>query len=146
MTKISKLLDDKDGEVWSISPDSMVFGALEQMEVRGVGALVVLDGDKLVGIVSERDYARKVFLKGRSSKDTQVKDIMTEKVFYTTPDKDIQECMAIMTSNNFRHIPVMEDKRLVGMISLADIVKVILEEQQYKIEHLEHAMLWDESY
>ena len=146
MTKIAKLLSDKGADVWFLSPESTVYGALEQMEAREIGALAVMVEDKLVGIVSERDYARKVFLKGRSSKDTLVKDIMTEKVFYITPDTDIQECMAIMTQNHFRHLPVMEDKKLVGMISLGDVVKVILEEQQYKIEHLEHAMLWDESY
>ncbi|MDH5570363.1 MAG: CBS domain-containing protein [Gammaproteobacteria bacterium] len=146
MTKVANLLSEKGKEVWSISPDSMVFDALQLMETREVGALAVVVGDKLVGVVSERDYARKVFLKGRSSKETRVKDIMTEKVFYTTPDKDMQECMAVMTQNHCRHLPVIENKKLVGMVSLGDVVKVILKEQQYKIEHLEQALLWDESY
>ncbi|MCW9024597.1 MAG: CBS domain-containing protein [Gammaproteobacteria bacterium] len=148
MVNVNKLLTNKGNgnDVWNIAPDATVFSALELMEEKSVGALaVVLDG-KLVGILSERDYARKVFLKGRSSKDTRVKDIMSTQVYYVEPEYSIEQCMAVMTEHHVRHLPVLENKSLVGMISLGDVVKEIISEQKIKIKELENYITWEESY
>ena len=116
------------------------------MDDKGVGALAVVQNDGLVGIISERDYARKVILKDRSSKETKVKEIMSTRVFHTFPEQKIEECMAVMTEHHIRHLPVIKDNKLVGMISLGDVVKEIISEQQFKIEQLEHTISWEESY
>ena len=116
------------------------------MDEKGIGALAVTHNDNLVGILSERDYARKVILKGRSSKETSVDEIMTRDVLYTYPEQDIEDCMVMMSEHHIRHMPVMHNKVLVGMISLGDVVKQIIKDQKIKIEHLEQTITWGESY
>lgn len=146
MATIDKILAHKGSDAWYISPDATVFNAIKEMDSKGVGALPVVLGEKLIGIISERDYARKVILKDRSSKETLVKDIMSTKVFHTFPKQKVVECMAVMTEHHIRHLPVVLDEKLVGMISLGDVVKEIISEQQFKIEQLEHTISWEESY
>jgi len=146
MANVDVLLNNKDQGVWSISPKSTVFDAIKLMEEKSIGALAVTKDDDLVGIISERDYARKVFLKGRSSHDTKVEDIMTSDVIFTHPEQDIEDCMVLMSEYHIRHLPVMQDKVLVGMISLGDVVKQIIKDQKIKIKHLEKTITWGESY
>ena len=114
---INSILKHKGGEIWSVSPDQSVYEAIEEMADKGVGALLVISEDKLVGIISERDYARRVILKGRSSKDTQVKEIMTSLVIHVTPHQTLDECMTIMTNRHIRHLPVMEGGAFTGIWS-----------------------------
>jgi len=132
------ILKHKGGEIWSVSPDQSVYEAIEKMADKEVGALLVISEGKLVGVVSERDYARKVILKGRSSKDTLVKEIMTSQVMHINPHQSVDECMNIMTNHRIRHLPVMEAEQLVGMISIGDLVKWIITEQEETIKQLEH--------
>jgi CBS domain-containing protein len=146
MSTIEKLISSKDSDVWTISPDDSVYEAIKQMNDHSVGALPVVLGDKLVGIISERDYARKVILNDRSSKETQVKDIMTTRVFHTFPKQKIEECMAVMSEHHIRHLPVLVDEKLVGIISIGDVVKDIISEQKFKIEQLENTISWSETY
>ena len=146
MTKVGNLINSKNGEIWSVHPDSSVFDAVKLMDEKGIGTVIVLVDGELAGIMSERDYARKVVLKDRSSRGTMVKDIMTRRVFHTLPEQSLEECMAVMTQHHIRHLPVMDQNRVVGMISIGDIVKNIIEAQQYQIEHLEHCITWGESY
>jgi len=116
-----------------------VYRALELMSEKHVGALMVLDGERhLIGVVSERDYARKIALEGKSSKDTPVRDIMTTKLFCVTPKEDIEQCMALMTDKSVRHLPVLDGERLDGVISIGDVVKSMLSQQEFIIEQLEH--------
>ncbi len=136
MTKVKEILALKGHNVWSIEPDATVYDAMRHMADKGVGALLVLEGEKLKGIVSERDYARKVILQGRSSRTTRVSEIMTARVAYAELDQDIEECMAIMTEERVRHLPVMEAGRVVGIISIGDLVKSIIAEQKFMIEQL----------
>lgn len=138
MSRISELLTDRSETVWSVSPDQSVLDAIRLMALKGIGAVVVLDGGKLVGILSERDYARKVILEDRSSRDTPVSDIMTRDVVTVTLDSSVADCMSLMTNNFFRHLPVVEGDRIAGMISIGDLVKAVIKEQQYTIEQLEH--------
>jgi IMP dehydrogenase len=138
MTTVKQILDTKGYTVWSIHPHESVFAAIEQMAEKEVGALVVLADDALVGIISERDYARKVILKGRSSHETTVQDIMTPHVIYVRLDQSIEECMALVTERRIRHLPVLDNRRVVGIISIGDLVKTIIAEQQFMIEQLEH--------
>ncbi len=138
MPTVKQILDTKGYAVWSIHPQESVFAAIQQMAEKGVGALVVLEGDALVGIISERDYARKVILKGRSSHETVVREIMTSHVICVRLDQSIEECMAIVTERRIRHLPVLDSERLVGIISIGDLVKTIIAEQQFIIEQLEH--------
>jgi CBS domain-containing protein len=137
MTTVNAVLEAKGRSLHSISPDASVFDALKKMADHNVGALIVLDNDKLVGIISERDYARKVMLMGKTSPDTSVRDIMLTKVVCTKPEQTVQECMAIMTFRSVRHLPVLDHKSVVGIVSIGDLVKTIISDQQFVIEQLE---------
>lgn len=138
MKIVNQLLQAKGHEIWSVTPDTTVYDALKLMADKNVGALLVLEAEKLVGIFSERDYARKVILKGRSSKNTPVKDIMSSEVFFVRCDQSIDECMTLMTNKRVRHLPVLESKELVGLISIGDVVKAIISEQEFTIKQLEN--------
>lgn len=137
MTIVAQILQIKGHAIWSIAPDATVYAALELMAAKDVGALLVLEHDRLVGILSERDYARKVVLKGKLSKDTQVREIMTDAVFFVHPDQTIDECMALMTTKRVRHLPVIDHGKLVGVISIGDVVKELIAHQQSLIHELE---------
>jgi CBS domain-containing protein len=119
--QVKKLLDKKGHDVYSVSPDATVYDALKLMAEKEIGALVVLEDGKMVGILSERDYARKIILKGKASKDTTVREIMTSEVIHTRPDEKVRKCLSLMTKHHFRHIPVLEDGRLVGILSIEDV-------------------------
>ena len=138
MGKVRNILEEKGRKVVSISPEVTVFGALEVMQEKNIGGLLVMDGEKLVGIFTERDYSRKVILKGKSSKNSLIKDLMTPNPITVTPDATIEDCMHLMTNKYIRHLPVVEDERVVGVISIGDVVRFIIDEQRYIIEHLEH--------
>jgi CBS domain-containing protein len=138
VSNVSEILKNKGHDVWSIRPDATVFDAVKLMADRQVGALLVMDGDKLVGIVTERDYARKVILEGRSSQQTRVRDVMTTRVLCVSPERTVQECMALMTDKRARHLPVLSHKRVVGVVSIGDLVKAVIEDQKILIEHLQH--------
>ncbi len=138
MEKVTQILERKGKEVWSIHPESKVFDALKLMAEKGVGALLVIEDENVVGIFSERDYARKVVLVGRSSKEVPVKEIMSSKVFYVEPGQDVGECMALMTNKKIRHLPVLDDGALSGIISIGDVVKAIIGEKEYMIDQLIH--------
>jgi CBS domain-containing protein len=131
------LLDRKGREVFSIDPGAAVLDAVRMMADRHVGALLVMQGDNLTGIISERDYARKVILLGRSSADTPVRDIMSAPVLTVQPETTVEKCMQIMTEQRVRHLPVAEGGRIVGMVSIGDLVKAVIAEQQQQIEQLE---------
>ncbi len=138
MTTVSMILHVKGHEVWRVTPDTSVFDALGVMAEKNVGALAVLEEDKLVGMFSERDYARKVILEGKSSKKLSVEEIMSAEVVSVNPSQSIDECMALMTNKRIRHLPVLEGNHLVGMISIGDVVKVIISEREDMIKHLEN--------
>lgn len=138
MQTVQQLLDEKGHEVWSIPPDALVYDAVAQMAEKEIGALMVIESGRVVGLVSERDYARKVVLKGRFSRETQVRDIMTTRVVYAHLEQSVEECMAILTDQRVRHLPVMEQGRLVGIISIGDLVKAIITEQKFIIDQLVH--------
>ncbi len=138
MKTVNQLLEGKGENVWSANPQMTVYEALEMMSEKNVGALVVLKEEKLVGIFSERDYARKVILKGKSPMDTLVGDIMSRKVTCVRRDQSIEDCMALMTDKRVRHLPVLQDNRVVGVISIGDVVKDIISEQEFIIGQLEN--------
>lgn len=138
MKTVRQLLATKGSEVVSVSPESNVLDALKLMAQREIGAVLVLEAGRLVGIMSERDYARKVILKGKSSADTKVREIMTERVMYARPEQTVPECMALMTEKRVRHLPVLDGDRLVGVLSIGDLVKETISEQEFIIRQLEN--------
>ncbi len=138
MNTIRQLLQAKGHDIWSARPDTSVYDALQLMAEHNIGALLVLDGDDLVGIFSERDYARKVVLKGKTSRGTTVGEIMSLRVSCVRSDQTIEESMALMTDKRIRHLPVLEDDKLVGLISIGDVVKAVISEQEFIIGQLEN--------
>lgn len=141
MKTVAQVLESKAQEVVSVSPDSSVYDALAQMAERQVGAVLVLERGTLVGILSERDYARKVVLLGKTSRDTTVREIMTERVVCVRPTNMLDECMALMTDKRVRHLPVLDGNRVTGVISIGDVVKEMIAEQKFIIEQLEHYIM-----
>ncbi len=137
MATVAQLLQAKGSDVWTIPPDASVYQAIELMAEKGVGALLVVEGTKLVGIVSERDYARKVILQGKSSRDTPVRAIMTDRVHYVGAEQTVEECMALMTAKRIRHLPVLTENRLAGIVSIGDLVKSVISDQEIRIQQLE---------
>ncbi len=138
MTTVKQVLDKKGNDVHLIHPGASVFDALKLMAENDIGSLVVLEDDKLVGIITERHYAREIVLKGKTSPGTLVRDIMSTKVICARPDQSVEECMAVMTARAVRHLPVLEDGRLVGIVSIGDMVKSVIGDQKFIIEQLEH--------
>jgi len=139
MKLVKHLLDAKGRHVVSISPEDSVFDAIKMMADRAIGSLVVMDGDaQLIGIITERDYARKVIIQGRSSRDTPVAEVMTTNVMTAACDHTVYECMELMTEKKIRHLPVLEDGRVIAMVSIGDLVQAIIADQREAIEHLEH--------
>ncbi|MCZ8221817.1 MAG: CBS domain-containing protein [Acidovorax sp.] len=139
MTSVAKILQSKpDAIVHTIAPTALVFDALKLMADKGIGALLVTEGETIAGIFTERDYARKIALMGRTSSVTQVRDVMTTAVRFVRPDQTSEQCMQIMSTGRLRHLPVVDNGKLVGMISIGDLVKDIISEQKFIIEQLEH--------
>ena len=137
MRTLMQLLQAKGGEVYAIAPDARVYDALKLMAEKDVGALVVVEAGRLAGIISERDYARKVILQGKSSNDIPVREIMTARVVTVQPSQSVEDCMALMTSRRVRHLPVTEGERLIGVLSIGDLVKEVIAEQEQTIRQLE---------
>lgn len=138
MKTVAQLLDDKERQVWSIGPDASVYEALVLMAEKQIGALLVIDDTGMVGLISERDYARSVILRGRTSKDTKVSEVMTRRVVCTRPNHTLEEAMALMTDKRVRHLPVVAEGKVVGLISIGDLIKSIISEHKFIIEQLEH--------
>ncbi|MCB1588148.1 MAG: CBS domain-containing protein [Xanthomonadales bacterium] len=136
MQTVGQLLERKGNDIYSVSPDSTMFQAITEMAERGVGALLVMEGERMVGVISERDYARKVVLKGRASKETPVRDVMTATVISTDEQATVDRCMRLMTDHRIRHLPVLRGDQVVGMLSIGDLVKAIISDQQFQIEQL----------
>ncbi len=141
MSTVRNILQKKGNAVFSVSPDSSVYDALETLENKNLGGLVVVENGKLIGIFTERDYARKVILKGRSSKETLVRDIMSSHPIYVTPDSTVSDCMQLMSDKFIRHLPVLENDQLIGVISIGDLVRYIINEKDFIIENLEHYIM-----
>jgi CBS domain-containing protein len=142
MKTVKHILEAKGSAVHTIGPDDSVLDALEQMAEQEVGALVVTEGEgRIVGLLSERDYARKVVLLGRFSKETPIRDIMTTEVVCVSPEQSVDTCMGLMTQKRFRHLPVVMDDQLTGIISIGDVVKAIIEDQQFAIDELQHYIM-----
>ena len=138
MSSIREILKRKGNEVWSVTSKSTVYDALSLMAEKSIGAVLVVDNDNLIGIMSERDYARKIILKGKSSKEVLVEEIMSPRVVYVDIDTDIEECMALMINKRIRHIPVYENKKLSGIISIGDVVKALIDKKEIVINELEN--------
>ncbi len=137
MNEVRDVLAHKGELIWSVSPDATVFETLQLLADRDIGAVLVMSGGRTVGIFSERDYARQVILKGKASKDTPVREVMTSRVVYVTVDESLDNCMALMTDKRIRHLPVLEGDRVVGVVSIGDVVKALISEKQFLIEQLE---------
>ncbi len=137
MNFVSQILKDKKEKIWSVSPRETAYEALQIMSDQNLGALLVIDKRGVVGIFSERDYARKVILKGKSSKTTPVSELMTKKVLYIDPGTTVEDCMALMTEKNVRHLPVIEKNQLVGLVTVGDVLKQLIEDQKFEIQELE---------
>jgi CBS domain-containing protein len=138
MMTLRQVLHEKGKNIWTVHPDATVYDALQLMADKNIGAVLVLENGNLTGIMSERDYARKVILEGKSSRETTVREIMTDKVLYVRPEQTIEECMAIMTEKHFRHLPVLEDGVVIGVISIGDVVHAVISEQKFIIHQLEN--------
>jgi len=137
MNFVSQILKNKKEKIWSVSPRETAYDALQIMSDQNLGALLVIDKRGVVGIFSERDYARKVILKGKSSKTTPVSELMTKKVLYVDPGTSVEDCVALMTEKNVRHLPVIEKKQLVGIVTVGDVLKQLIEDQKFEIQELE---------
>ena len=137
MNFVSQILKTKGSKIWSIAPQETAYKALQLMSEKNLGALLVIDKGKVVGVFSERDYARKVILKGKSSKTTHVSELMTKEVLYVDPGTSVEDCMVLMTEKCVRHLPVMEKKQLVGVVAMGDAVKQLIADQKFKIQELE---------
>lgn len=138
MGKVRYILEQKGNQAIAVDPETTIFGALEVMQEKNIGGLLVMEGDKLVGIFTERDYSRKVILKGKSSRNTSVRELMTPDPITVTLDTTIEDCMQLMTNKFIRHLPVVESDHVVGVVSIGDVVRYIIEEQRHTIESLEH--------
>ena len=138
MSAVKDILESAGGEIWSVRSEQSVLDAVRLMAEKGIGAVLVIDEGRLSGIFSERDYARKVILEDRASHNTPVSDIMTRDPVTTTRAASVAECLSLMTNKRFRHLPVVEDGRVLGIISIGDLVKMVIAEQQYTIDQLEH--------
>ncbi|MBI1791034.1 MAG: CBS domain-containing protein [Acidobacteria bacterium] len=136
MKRVCDLLGDKGRQVWSLPPDATVYEAIDQMAQKGVGALLVMEGERLAGIVSERDYARKVILKGKASREIQVREIMSHPVIVIPPELTVEQTMALMTDKRVRHLPVVVGETVVGVISIGDVVRAIIDEKKVYIQQL----------
>ena len=141
MKTVRELVEGKEQRLLSVEPDDSVYAALKKMAQHDIGALVVVSGDKLVGVFSERDYARRVILEGKSSRDTQVSEIMTRQVICVSPERTADQCMAVMTQKRVRHLPVIENKQVVAVISIGDVVREMISDQQHTIEQLEQYIM-----
>ena len=144
-TAANILKSKPDQTVHTITPTASVFDGVKLMAEKNIGALLVMEGEKVVGIITERDYARKIVLMARSSKETPVRDVMTSSVMYVRPDQTSEECMVLMTENRLRHLPVMNGDKLIGLISIGDLVKDIISEQKFIIQQLEHYIAGERS-
>ena len=138
MTMVRQLLKEKGHNIFTVGPDETVFDAIRKMADENIGSLVVCEGKKLLGIITERHYARNVFLKGRASPSTLVKDVMETQVVFVRPDQTVDECMAVMSEKRVRHLPVMDQGKLIGIISIGDLVKHIISDQKFTIDQLTH--------
>jgi CBS domain-containing protein len=138
MGKVRNILQGKGRNIFSVEPNTIVYQAIELMAQKNIGGLLITENGKLVGIFTERDYARKLILKGKSSKDTTIGELMTKNPFTVTLDSSIEECMELMSNRRIRHLPVLDNGELIGVISIGDVVRFIIEEQKSIIEHLEH--------
>jgi CBS domain-containing protein len=138
MKTVRDLLEQKGRKVWSVGPDSTVYDALRLMADKDIGAVLVVSGEELVGVLSERDYARQVVLKGKASRDTPVREIMTSRVIYIRPEQTLEDCMALMTDKHVRHLPVVVGGKIEGLLSIGDVVKAVISEKQFLIQQLEN--------
>jgi len=138
MNTVKRLLEGKGHDVWTVHPDDTVLDAINVLAKKDIGAVLVMEGDNPVGIFTERDYARNVFLKGKSSPGTPVSEVMAKPVIFARPENSVDECMSLMTCHRMRHLPVLDDGDLVGMVSIGDLVKSVIDEQKDTIEQLEH--------
>jgi CBS domain-containing protein len=138
MKTVKAILSSKGTDIWSVKADDTVFEAVGLMSDKNIGAVLVLNGEKLAGIVTERDYARKVVLEGKTSRDLSVSEVMTTHVLCVSPEQTVDECMALMTDKRARHLPVLDHKRVVGVVSIGDLVKAVIDDQQIVIEHLQN--------